>query len=122
MFATVIATKAVRCRLAAAGRGLVDFALRRTQSTAAGLQVARLSALAGFTATFPAASTFLVDTYDTLTGVETAARVIRRLGMPATTGVRLDSGDLDSLSRAARDILDRAGLAQARVFASGGLD
>jgi len=159
-FATVIATKAVRCRLAAAGRGLVDFALRRTQSTAAGLQVARLSALAGFTATsnveagrryglpvagtmahsfveafgdeerafagfaamFPAASTFLVDTYDTLTGVETAARVIRRLGMPATTGVRLDSGDLDSLSRAARDILDRAGLAQARVFASGGLD
>src|SRR5664279_5246138 len=79
-------------------------------------------AFAGFAAMFPAASTFLVDTYDTLTGVETAARVIRRLGMPATTGVRLDSGDLDSLSRAARDILDRAGLAQARVFASGGLD
>jgi nicotinate phosphoribosyltransferase len=36
--------------------------------------------------------------------------------------VRLDSGDLDSLSREARAILDRAGLTHVRIFASGGLD
>jgi nicotinate phosphoribosyltransferase len=36
--------------------------------------------------------------------------------------VRLDSGDLDSLSRDARDVLDRAGMQHVRIFASGGLD
>ena len=36
--------------------------------------------------------------------------------------MRLDSGDLDALSRTARTLLDDAGLPQARVFASGGLD
>ena len=37
-------------------------------------------------------------------------------------GVRLDSGDVDALSRGARALLDEAGLADARIFASGGLD
>ena len=36
--------------------------------------------------------------------------------------MRLDSGDLDTLSRATRSVLDDAGLPQARIFASGGLD
>jgi nicotinate phosphoribosyltransferase len=36
--------------------------------------------------------------------------------------VRLDSGDLAALSRTARTLLDTAGLPQAKVFASGGLD
>ena len=40
----------------------------------------------------------------------------------ARSGVRLDSGDLDALARGARALLDEAGLAQARIFASGGLD
>jgi nicotinate phosphoribosyltransferase len=37
-------------------------------------------------------------------------------------GVRLDSGDLVTLSQAVRAILDDAGLADVRIFASGGLD
>ncbi len=43
-----IATKAARCVHAAQGRNLVDFSLRRTQGTDAGLKVARASYLAGF--------------------------------------------------------------------------
>ena len=39
----------------------------------------------------------------------------------ASLGVRLDSGDLDALARA-RALLDEAGLLDARIFASGGLD
>jgi nicotinate phosphoribosyltransferase len=50
-FQTCIASKAARCRMAAQGRELVDFAFRRTQGLEAGLAVARLSALVGFSAT-----------------------------------------------------------------------
>lgn len=46
-----IATKASRCVHAARGRGLVDFSLRRTQGTDAGMKVARASYMAGFTGT-----------------------------------------------------------------------
>jgi nicotinate phosphoribosyltransferase len=45
---TMIATKASRSVYAAAGRTLIDFSLRRTQGTDAGLKVARASYLAGF--------------------------------------------------------------------------
>jgi nicotinate phosphoribosyltransferase len=48
---TLIATKATRCVEAAAGRRLVDFGLRRTHGTDAGLKVARCAYLAGFDAT-----------------------------------------------------------------------
>jgi nicotinate phosphoribosyltransferase len=44
---TLIATKAARCVHAAAGRTVVDFALRRTHGTDAGMKVARTSYLAG---------------------------------------------------------------------------
>ncbi|MBU1206305.1 MAG: nicotinate phosphoribosyltransferase [Proteobacteria bacterium] len=46
-----IATKASRCVCAAKGRSLVDFSLRRTQGTDAGLKAARASYLAGFSGT-----------------------------------------------------------------------
>jgi nicotinate phosphoribosyltransferase len=48
---SLIATKASRCVQAAAGRLLVDFALRRTHGTDAGMKVARASYLAGFAGT-----------------------------------------------------------------------
>jgi nicotinate phosphoribosyltransferase len=48
---TMIATKASRSVQAAAGRPLVDFSLRRTQGSDAGLKVARASYLAGFAGT-----------------------------------------------------------------------
>jgi len=48
---TMIATKASRCVYAARPRKLVDFSLRRTQGTDAGLKVARASFIGGFLGT-----------------------------------------------------------------------
>ena len=62
-------------------------------------------------------TTYIVDTYDTLDGVRKAAA----LGRPLW-GVRLDSGDLLELSREARAILDAAGLAHAKIMATGDLN
>lgn len=50
-FQTLIASKAARCVLAAPGRGLVDFGLRRAHGAEAGLYAARAAYLAGFAAT-----------------------------------------------------------------------
>jgi nicotinate phosphoribosyltransferase len=50
-FPSLVAAKAARCVDAAAGRGLVDFSLRRTHGADAGLRVARGSYLAGFDST-----------------------------------------------------------------------
>lgn len=50
-YQTAIATKAARCRLAAGGMDLVDFAFRRTHGIEAAMAVARLSSIAGFVAT-----------------------------------------------------------------------
>jgi nicotinate phosphoribosyltransferase len=60
---------------------------------------------------------YLIDTYDTIEGARRAAS----LGKPLW-GVRLDSGDLVALSRAVRQILDDAGLNDARIMASGDLN
>jgi nicotinate phosphoribosyltransferase len=68
--------------------------------------------------------TLLVDTYDTLTGVEraiTTGREARKQGFDLD-GVRLDSGDLVQLSRKTRQLLDAAGFEQTRIIASNGLD
>jgi nicotinate phosphoribosyltransferase len=48
---SLIATKAARCVYAAQGHSVVDFALRRTHGTDAGMKVARSSYLAGFAGT-----------------------------------------------------------------------
>ncbi|HEU0198944.1 MAG TPA: nicotinate phosphoribosyltransferase [Burkholderiaceae bacterium] len=50
-YQTLIASKAVRCVLAADGRTLVDFGLRRAHGAEAGVLSARASYLAGFTGT-----------------------------------------------------------------------
>ncbi len=60
---------------------------------------------------------YLVDTYDTLEGTRLAAA----LGQPIW-GVRLDSGNLEQLSFRVRQILDRAGLTDAKIFATGDLN
>ena len=79
-------------------------------------------AFRAFAEDFPARTTLLVDTYETLQGVRRAAQVIRDLGLEDRSGVRLDSGDLRSLSVQARETLDQDGLHQVRIFASGGID
>lgn len=48
---SMICTKASRCISAAAGRPLIDFALRRAHGADAGMKVARSSHIAGFAAT-----------------------------------------------------------------------
>jgi nicotinate phosphoribosyltransferase len=80
------------------------------------------AAFTAFAQDHPSRTTFLVDTYDTVNGVRHAIDVIRELGLDGRLGIRLDSGDLDALAREARQLLDAAGLTDARIFASGGLD
>ena len=82
---------------------------------------AESDAFAAFLESFPHGATLLVDTYDTLVGVERAVEAARAAGV-ALHAVRLDSGDLLELSRAARRLLDAAGLEAATIFASGSLD
>ena len=65
---TLVASKAARCVLAAAGRPLIDFGLRRAHGAEAGLLSARASYLAGFagTATVAAARRFGVPVFGTM--------------------------------------------------------
>ncbi|WP_314174735.1 nicotinate phosphoribosyltransferase [Streptomyces winkii] len=158
---TAVASKAARCVLAAGGRPVMDFSMRRTHGLEAAYEAARLGALVGFAGTSnvdAAASlgltaigtmahsyveafrseedafraftrahpdrpvTLLVDTYDTDTGVRTAARVFKSLGASAGSAIRLDSGDLGDQAVRARRILDEAGLTGVLIVASGGLD
>ena len=79
-------------------------------------------AFRAFAEDLPERTTFLVDTYDTATGVANAIGIIRELGLDDPLGVRLDSGDLVALARETRRMLDEAGLPHVRIFASGGLD
>jgi len=67
---------------------------------------------------------FLVDTYDTIGGVKNAIRVGHRLREAGheMIGVRLDSGDLATLSIEARRLLDEAGFRDAAIVASNDLD
>jgi len=64
----------------------------------------------------------LVDTYDTLEGVNAVIRLAQELGQDfRVSAIRLDSGDLATLAKQARQKLDAAGLERVRIFASGGL-
>ena len=74
-------------------------------------------AFAEFCAVFPESATVLLDTYDTLRGLE---RMIERGLRPKA--VRLDSGDLLALSRQVRARLDEAGLRAVKIVATGDLN
>lgn len=78
-----------------------------------------MGAFAAFARLYPG-STMLVDTYDTLHGVDHVIELVQR-GFDVA-GIRLDSGDLGALSKAARARLDAAGLDHLEIFASSGLD
>ena len=66
---------------------------------------------------YPANSVFLIDTYDTLkSGITNAIKAglyLKNKGY--NFGVRLDSGDIDYLSRQVRSKLDEAGLTSATI-------
>jgi len=79
-------------------------------------------AFEAFTRSYPE-TVLLVDTYDTVQGVQNAIDLARELGDAfKVRAIRLDSGDLADLSERARGMLDEAGLSGVDIFASGGLD
>jgi len=157
-FQTLVAAKAARAVVAAQGKQLVDFGMRRAHGAEAAVLAARAGWLVGLdgTATALAAQRFgipvygtmahsfvlahddeeaafeafaradpahvvlLLDTYDTEAAAEKVAALARR-GI-RIHAVRLDSGDLAAHARRVRAILDRAGLAEVTIFASGNLD
>lgn len=161
-FPTLIATKAARVCLAAAGDSVFEFGLRRAQGIDGALTASRSAYIGGCAATsnvlagklygIPVAGThshswvmvfddeleafecyvhqlpencvFLVDTYNSLKGVQnaiTAAKWLKEKGY-RFLGIRLDSGDLAYLSIQARKMLDQAGFQEAKIFASNELD
>lgn len=79
-----------------------------------------VDALRNYARLYPG-TTLLVDTHDTLRGVERIIQLVRdeKLDVGA---IRIDSGDLLALSRQCRDRLDRAGLENIGIVVSGGLD
>jgi nicotinate phosphoribosyltransferase len=79
------------------------------------------AAFEAFMRDVPEHTILLVDTYDTLEGVRHAIAAARATGI-RLSGVRLDSGDLLSLSRSARAMLDEAGLIDTEIVASGDLE
>ncbi|PTM12993.1 MAG: nicotinate phosphoribosyltransferase [Bacteroidetes bacterium] len=83
-----------------------------------------LEAFEHYAAALPNNCTFLVDTYDTIKGVENAISVGLRLREQGhdLLGIRLDSGDLAALSIKARQLLDDAGFQTTRIVASNDLD
>ena len=72
-------------------------------------------AFAAYARAFPGATTLLIDTYDTLEGARKAAAI-----EPPVQAVRLDSGDLASLSRGSGD--PRRARSAVKILASGDLD
>ena len=161
-FQSMIAAKAARMVLAAPGKRLVDFGLRRAHGAEAGFLAARASYIAGFAGTAtvladkefgipifgtmahsyiqvhddeveafenfararPKNLTLLIDTYNTEAAARKVVALAPRLKAAGISigGVRLDSGDLITLSKAVRRILDEGGLRDVTIFASGGLD
>jgi nicotinate phosphoribosyltransferase len=83
-----------------------------------------LEAFRAFAKTFPDKSTLLIDTFDNIKGALNAVKVARELERQGfkLRGVRIDSGDLVTISREVRRILNENGLSYAQIFASGDLD
>ena len=76
-----------------------------------------VAAFREFSRSFEAFGVYLLDTYDTIG----AATTLIEAGLKPPM-VRLDSGDLVALARQVRAMLDRAGLRDTKIFATGDLD
>lgn len=80
------------------------------------------AAFRAFAQAFPK-TTLLVDTYDTLEGVRKVIALAEQRGDAfKVSAIRLDSGDLGELAKAARRLLDAAGLTRVKIVASSSLD
>jgi nicotinate phosphoribosyltransferase len=83
-----------------------------------------LDAFRAFARSFPEKTVLLIDTYDTIAGAHNAVVVGQEMAMEGhkLVGVRLDSGDIASLSKQVREILDDASLGEVEIFASSSFD
>ncbi|HWQ62821.1 MAG TPA: nicotinate phosphoribosyltransferase [Methanospirillum sp.] len=70
--------------------------------------------------TFPDDPVLLIDTYDTMKGVATAAKLALE-GLPVSA-VRIDSGDIASIVPKVRQYLDDHNLKNIRIIVTGGVD
>jgi nicotinate phosphoribosyltransferase len=84
-----------------------------------------LEAFRSYARSFPDDCILLVDTFDTLqSGVPNAIKIAKELEKDGhrLAGIRIDSGDLASLSKQARGMFDREGLEYVKIVASSELD
>ena len=83
-----------------------------------------IDAFRAFAGTFGDQTVLLIDTYDTLAGAEKAVKVGTEMAQRGgkLKGVRLDSGDMTQLSKQVREMLNKAGFKDVKIFASGGFD
>lgn len=83
-----------------------------------------LEAFKAYAEVMPHQCALLVDTYQTIEGVKHAIEVGNMLKAKGhrLSAIRLDSGDLKTLSSTARTLLDEAGLKECKIMASGDLD
>ena len=77
-------------------------------------------AFRAFARHYPKDTIFLVDTFDTLEGVKRVIELAKE-GV-FVKGIRLDSGDVVELAKKSRQMFDRAGLKDVKIFVSGGVD
>ncbi len=85
-----------------------------------------LESFRAYARAYPSNCTLLVDTYNVLkSGVPNAIKVFREEIVPRgfrPKGIRIDSGDITYLSKAARKLLDQAGFSDCKIVASNSLD
>jgi nicotinate phosphoribosyltransferase len=76
-----------------------------------------------FAKVYPDNAIFLVDTYDTVAGIEVAIEVMKLLmGSLKMVGIRIDSGDIVELSNYAKKRFEEEGLNSVKIVLSGDLD
>ena len=126
-YQTLVASKAARVVLAASGKLLVDFGLRRAHGAEAGLLSARASYLAGFsgTATVEAARRFGIPAYGTMAhsfvqahADESAAFERFALAQPGNATLLIDTTDTE---RAAEKVVALASPLAARGVSIAGV-
>jgi len=77
-----------------------------------------------FSKLYPENTILLIDTYNTKSGIKNAIKIFKKLKKKGIKnfGVRIDSGDLETLSKFVRKELDSAGFKEAKIVVSNELD
>ena len=83
-----------------------------------------MTAFENFARARPDGVVLLIDTYDTEAGARKVVQLAPKLKADgiAIRGVRIDSGDLASMAKKVRDILDAGGLKDVIILVSGGIN